>query len=225
VRREDLAVERRQGRGKNFARQIRREGKVPAVLYGKDAEPIVLSVQTRDLVSVLHGQESHNMLLNMKVAGEETGELLSMPKDIQFDPVDGHIVHVDFQQIHLNQTIRTEIPVHLSGTAQGVKEGGILEHILREIEIECLPMDIPEYVEIDISAMTIGDSVHVSDLDIMQNDKIEVLIESDRSVATVVAPRLEEEEEAAEEEGEGEGEGEEAEAEEGAEGEEEEEKE
>lgn len=225
MRREDLAVERRQGRGKNFARQIRREGKVPAVLYGKDAEPIVLSVQTRDLVSVLHGQESHNMLLNMKVAGEETGELLSMPKDIQFDPVDGHIVHVDFQQIHLNQTIRTEIPVHLSGTAQGVKEGGILEHILREIEIECLPMDIPEYVEIDISAMTIGDSVHVSDLDIMQNDKIEVLIESDRSVATVVAPRLEEEEEAAEEEAEGEGEGEEAEAEEGAEGEEEEEKE
>ncbi len=189
MRKADLPVVKRADRGKNAARRLRREGMIPAVLYGKGTEPLPLSVDKKAFAAIMHGQEGHNALLNMKIAGQENEEILSMPKEIQFDPLAGGIVHVDFQQVHLDQAITTMVPVRLMGTAIGVKSGGVLEHLCREIEIECLPMDVPASIEIDISNLQIGDSVHVSDLKV--SDKVRILDDSSTTVALVAAPTLE----------------------------------
>ncbi len=189
MRKADLPVVKRADRGKNAARRLRREGMIPAVLYGKGAQPLPLSVDKKAFAAIMHGQEGHNALLNMKIAGQENEEILSMPKEIQFDPLAGGVVHVDFQQVHLDQAITTMVPVHLMGTAVGIKSGGVLEHLCREIEIECLPMDVPASIEIDISGLQIGDSIHVSDLRV--SGEVRILDDSSTTVALVAAPTVE----------------------------------
>jgi len=189
VRKADLPAVKRADRGKNAARRLRREGMIPAVLYGKGAEPLPLSVEKKAFAAIMHGQEGHNALLSMKITGQENLELLSMPKEIQFDPLSGSIVHVDFQQVHLDEAISTAVPVHLTGASAGVKLGGVLEHLCREIEIECLPMDVPASIEIDISGLQIGDSIHVSDLRV--SDKVRILDDPSTTVALVAAPTVE----------------------------------
>lgn len=183
-----LAVEKRAQKGKNYARQLRREGKIPAVLYGKGEEPIPLALKHQDLSVALHGPDSRNTLLSLRFA-EDNQEVLSLAKEIQFDPVKGNVLHLDFQQIHLGEAIHTQVPIHLVGTSVGVKLGGVLEHLLRELDIECFPMEIPEYIEVDISQLNIGDSIHVSDLKI--SESIRVLSDPSRTVALVAAPTVE----------------------------------
>lgn len=189
MRKADLPAVKRADRGKNAARRLRREGMIPAVLYGKGAEPMALSVDKKAFAAIMHGQEGHNALLSMKISGQESEEILSMPKEIQFDPLAGYIVHVDFQQVHLDEAISTTVPVHLTGAAAGVKLGGVLEHLCREIEIECLPMDVPAYIEIDVSGLQIGDSIHVSDLRV--SEKVRILDDASTTVALVAAPTVE----------------------------------
>lgn len=194
-----IAVERRSETGKNVARSMRRKGKVPAILYGKGAKPIPITMDYGEFTAILHGQESRNMLLNMHITGDNEQELLALPKDIQFDPLNGQIIHVDFQQVHMDETIHTTIPIHLVGTSPGVKQGGVMEHLMRELEIECLPMEIPPFIENDISQMEIGDSFHVRDLKVGEN--IRILSDPERTIALVAAPTVDRsaEEEAAEE--------------------------
>ena len=123
MKRADLSVEKRDQYGKSKSRQLRIKGLIPAVLYGKGIQPIPLKVKYQDLVALLHGQEGHNMILNMRFTDGIDTEILSIPKDIQFDPIHGKIIHVDFLQIRLDKSIHTQIPVRLVGSSVGVRVG------------------------------------------------------------------------------------------------------
>jgi len=192
-----LKGERRTGVGKGVARKLRQTGSIPAVYYGRGEEPIALTVVLKDLQEVIERAEGSNVIVDLKVDGDGAGDKKALIREIQRDPVGGHILHLDLQHISLTERIVVEVPVVLVGTAIGVKDGGgILEHLLREVEVECLPTDIPSKLEVDVSALNIGDSLHVSDL---KADRVEILTEADRAIATVVPPTVLEEAKPAEE--------------------------
>jgi large subunit ribosomal protein L25 len=188
---------RRNGIGKGVARKLRQTGSIPAVYYGRGEEPIVLTVVVKELEEVILKAEGSNVIVDLKVDGDGVGDRKALIREIQRDPVGGHILHLDLQHISLTETITVEVPVVLTGIPIGVKDGGgILEHLLREVEVECLPTDIPSRLEIDVSALNIGDSLHVSDL---KADKVTIVTEGERSIAAVVPPTVLEEAKPAEE--------------------------
>jgi len=188
---------RRSGIGKGVARKLRQTGSIPAVYYGRGEEPIVLTVVVKELEEVILKAEGSNVIVDLKVDGDGVGDRKALIREIQRDPVGGHILHLDLQHISLTETITVEVPVVLIGIPIGVKDGGgILEHLLREVEVECLPTDIPSRLEIDVSALNIGDSLHVSDL---KADKVTIVTEGERSIAAVVPPTVLEEAKPAEE--------------------------
>ncbi|HKO21690.1 MAG TPA: 50S ribosomal protein L25 [Candidatus Eisenbacteria bacterium] len=188
---------RRSGIGKGVARKLRQTGSIPAVYYGRGEEPIVLTVVVKELEEVILKAEGSNVIVDLKVDGDGVGDRKALIREIQRDPVGGHILHLDLQHISLTETIVVEVPIILTGVPTGVKDGGgILEHLLREVEVECLPTDIPSRLEIDVSALNIGDSLHVSDL---KADKVTILTEGERSIAAVVPPTVLEEAKPAEE--------------------------
>jgi large subunit ribosomal protein L25 len=188
---------RRSGIGKGVARKLRQTGSIPAVYYGRGEEPIVLTVVVKELEEVILKAEGSNVIVDLKVDGDGIGDRKALIREIQRDPVGGHILHLDLQHISLTETITVEVPVVLTGIPIGVKDGGgILEHLLREVEVECLPTDIPSRLEIDVSALNIGDSLHVSDL---KADKVTIVTEGERSIAAVVPPTVLEEAKPAEE--------------------------
>ncbi|MGH9413034.1 MAG: 50S ribosomal protein L25 [Terriglobales bacterium] len=179
-----LAAETRTGRGKGPARQMRRAGLIPATLYGARLEPLSLSVDPKAVGRILHSESGHNTIFNLAVTGGESTAVMVV--DWQREPLKGRLLHVDLKRIAMDQVIRVRIPVHTQGDAVGVKtQGGILEQVTREIEIECLPGDIPEQVVVDVSGLSIGQSLRVSDLPVGANRR--VLTESDRVVIHVIA--------------------------------------
>lgn len=204
MKKANITVEKRTESGKGVARRLRRAGRIPAVLYGRGSEPLALSVDQKEFVNILHGQESRNTLISIQMANGGDEEILSLPKEIQFDPVRGDVIHVDFQMIHLNEPIHTQVPLHLTGSSPGVKKGGVLEHLMREIDVACLPMDIPDHIEVDISGMEVGDSLNVSQLQV--SEKFKILSDGNRTLVLVAAPTVEQvpEEEVAAAEGEAE---------------------
>ena len=192
-----LKSARRDDVGKGVARRLRMAGSVPAVYYGRGETPLSLAVQTKELESILHGASGSNVIVDLKVDGEAAADRKALLREVQRHPVKGSILHVDLQHISLSEKITVEVPVVLVGTPVGVKDGGgILEHLLREVEVECLPTDIPASISVDVSHLNIGDSVHVSDL---KADKATVRTEAERAVATVVPPTILEEVKPAEE--------------------------
>jgi large subunit ribosomal protein L25 len=192
-----LQGERRSGVGKGVARKLRQAGRIPAVYYGRGEDPIALAVGLKDLQEVIQKAEGSNVIVDLKVDGDGTGDRKALIREIQRDPVGGHILHLDLQHISLTERIVVEVPIVLTGTPTGVKDGGgILEHLLREVEVECLPTDIPSKLEVDVSALNIGDTLHVSDL---KADRVEIRTEADRAIATVVPPTVLEEAKPAEE--------------------------
>jgi large subunit ribosomal protein L25 len=192
-----LKSARREGVGKGVARRLRSAGTVPAVYYGRGEQPISLSVHVRELEGILHAAAGSNVIVDLQVEGGEVAERKAILREIQRHPVRGNILHVDLQHISLTEKITVEVEVHLTGMPVGVKdEGGILEHLLREVELECLPTDIPSHITVDVSHLNINESIHVSDLKV---ENAEVLTESDRTVATVVPPTVLEEPKPAEE--------------------------
>lgn len=209
-----LEAEPRDDTGKGAARKLRARGKVPAVLYGPDLAPHRLAVDSRELWHALHTDAGMNVLIDLKLDGEE---FLTMPREVQRDIVRGTLLHVDFLRIRKDVAIQVEVPILLTGESVGVKEGGVVEHHLWELRVEVLPTQVPESIEADISRLSIGDSIHVSDLRIPQH--ITVLTPLEETIVSVVPPPvLQLEEEVPEEEGVEVPEGEEA--PEGAEGEE-----
>jgi len=217
-----LNVLKRVRMGKRGAKAIRREGNVPAILYGKGAEPIPIVINPVDLKQALSTDAGENTLLEISVQNDsEEIKKLSLLRDIQYDYMTSKPIHFDFQALDIEKKITVSVPVAVTGKSKGVKEGGILEEILREISVECLPKDIPNSFEVDVSELEIGDSIHVSILEI--TDEVNILHEEDETIVTVLAPRMEVVEEEEEEEEEGEAiEGEEAaEAQEGEESQEE----
>lgn len=206
-----LNVLKRVRMGKSGAREIRREGNVPAILYGKGADPIPLVINPADLKQALSTEAGENTLLEINVQNDsEEIKKLSLLRDIQYDFITSKPIHFDFQALDMEKRITVGVPVVITGISKGVKEGGILEEILRDISVECLPKDIPNSYEVDVTELEIGHSIHIGALEIA--DEINLLHEEDETIATVLAPRMEVVEEVEEEE-----EGEEVEGEEGAE--------
>jgi large subunit ribosomal protein L25 len=206
--------------GNGPARSLRRIGQIPAVLYGAKTEPVLLSVNTRDVEQVLKKGSIGQIILNLVIQNGKKITKAAMIKELQTHPVSGSFIHVDFYEIDMKRQINVMVPIVTKGISKGVELGGLLNIVRREVEILCLPGDIPESIEIDITDLDIGDAIHIEDIAL--GDDIEVSSDINFTVVTVLSPKVEEVEEEEEEEleeAESEAEGEAAEA--GAEPEEE----
>jgi large subunit ribosomal protein L25 len=218
-----LQVSERESRGSAESRRLRKQGLIPGVLYGRGKEPHAISVPERELRRVLTGDAGLHAILDVTLEGQKTTHP-SILKDYQQHPVRGGIIHVDLQEVRLDQPIQAQVVVELVGEPVGVTEGGVLSQVSREITVEALPMEIPEHLELDVSAMAIGDTLRLVDLD-TPPEGVTYLDDPEETVlATVTMPTRFVEPEPEEVEGEEleEGElpeGEVAEGEEGAEGE------
>jgi large subunit ribosomal protein L25 len=213
MRRANLTVKVRDQWGKGVARKLRQGGRIPAVLYGDTSDPQALSIDRHEIVTVIEGEGKENTILSLTIEGQEKqGEVLALTKATQHNPITDELIHVDLMRISLDRVIHTSVPIHLTGTAAGVKKGGVLEHQLRHLEIRCLPLEIPEAVEVSVEDLEIGQTIHVSDLPVPAN--VTVLNDERTAVAVVESPaKLIAAEEAAAEEAKAEVEGEEAEVE------------
>jgi large subunit ribosomal protein L25 len=185
-----LEAEARDTFGKNEARRTRRDGKVPAVLYGGDggrATPI--AVAPKALLRILHSDAGQNTLISLKLAG--AGDTRVLVKDFQLDPVTHEVLHADFYRVAMDKLLRVTIPIQVNGEPKGVKQqGGVLEHIRREIEIECLPADIPEHIDVDVSELMLHQGVRVRDL--ATNAKWKPVSDADLMLVHVIMPKAEE---------------------------------
>jgi large subunit ribosomal protein L25 len=165
---------------------LRKEGRVPAIYYSKHHDPLAIDLSERALKPLVFTSKTH--LLSLNLEGQE--ELECIIKDVQFDPVTEKIVHVDLLGLKKGEKIQIEVPVQLVGTPAGIKEGGVLQHTLHKIEIECLPVNIPEHVEINVSDLKLGHSIHAGDL---KFDNFVVLNSSESIIASVTHPKVEKE--------------------------------
>lgn len=205
----DLKAQIRKATGKGPARVLRREGRIPAVLYGPKTDSMMLSIDFKEFKQIVKKTNIGSVLLNLQIQNGKTLSRPAMIKELQTDPVTGTFVHVDFYEIDMQRKINVSVPVVIRGKSAGVEEGGLLQIVRREIELFCLPTAIPESIEVDISDLTIGDSIHVQEITLPA--EVELPEEIDFTVVTVLAPKVEEEpveeeeleegEEAAEEEG------------------------
>ncbi len=184
--------------GNGPARRLRQSGQLPAVLYGPGAETVLLSVNISDFDQVLKKSGASQLLLNLVIQDSETYTRSAMVKELQTHPVSRDFLHVDFYEIAMDRKIRVKVPIVTTGMAKGVELGGVLQIIRREIEVLCLPFEVPESFEIDVADLDIGDSIHVRD--ISQEGEIEFLEDENFTVVTLLIPKIEEEEEPAEEE-------------------------
>ncbi|NVM57514.1 MAG: 50S ribosomal protein L25/general stress protein Ctc, partial [Desulfobacterales bacterium] len=178
--------------GKGPARALRRQGLTPAVLYGPRTESIPLTISPFDLDTIFRESRGEHVVLNLIVENDGTWNKTAMIKEVQTAPVSGQYLHIDFYEISLEKKIVVKVPFELTGKSKGVERGGFLQQVSHELEISCLPMDIPGKIEVDVSNLDIGDSLHIHDIDV--GEKIKLLAETDFTVATVGAPPVEEEE-------------------------------
>ena len=180
----------RDDRGKNAARRLRRQGQVPGVLYGGEGKSITLAVNAKQLAAIMRSESGHNTIFKVKLP---TGDQPAMLKDWQVDPLLGSLLHVDLLRVAMDVRMHVMVPVHTFGEPQGVKlQGGIFEMVTREVEVECLPSDIPGEIRVDISELMIGKQLRVGHLPI-DAAKIKLVSDPQRVVAHVVALRAEEE--------------------------------
>jgi large subunit ribosomal protein L25 len=194
-----LEAEVRSRSGKGWARKLRQTGRIPAVCYGPGAEPISLAVDPRALKLALDPEKRHNTLIALTLTGDGANLVLTvMLKDFQTDAFKKEILHADFVRVDVSKPVKVTIPVILTGKPEGVKVGGILHQVYRHVEVECLPDRIPVKLEADVSALNIGQALHVSDLGLREG--VRVLLDAKLSIAVVVAPKADKtaDEEAAE---------------------------
>jgi large subunit ribosomal protein L25 len=148
---------------KNAARRVRVAGKIPAVVYGAGQDPVAVTVDPKVITRILHSDSGHNTIFDLSVTG--TSIVKAMIVDWQNEPIKGKLLHIDLKRIAMDKMMRVSVPIQLVGVPVGVKnQGGILEHVLREVEIECLPADIPSHLDVDVTALELNGSIHVSDL-------------------------------------------------------------
>ena len=191
-----LEVSRRDGKGKGVARKLRAAGRIPAVVYGGHRDPVAIEVD-RKSVSELVQKSEHGVrsIFLLKMAGTDQ-QRHAMIKDIQIDPVSRKMTHIDFVRIIMDEVVRVNVPVHLNGTAKGVKEGGLLDFQVRELHVECLPNAIPDTIEVDVSELGHHDYLRVGDLQVPEG--VKVLDDPDRVVVGVTHAKAEVSAEAAE---------------------------
>jgi len=205
--------------GNSPARELRRGGQIPAVLYGPHSEPVILAVNNKELEQILKKGNIGSVILNLIIQNGKKVNKPAMIKELQSHPVSGAFLHVDFYEIDMQRKINVMIPIVTQGISKGVELGGMLQIIRRDIEVFCMPGDIPESIVIDITDLDVGDSVHVDEIPL--GDNVEVASDVNFTILTIVSPQAEEAEEEAEEDLEGEEAAAEGEAGEGAEPEEE----
>lgn len=170
--------------GKGVARKARAAGFTPGVLYGPGETPVALQVSTLEFMRIYHGGHGENVLVDLTVDSGKSQKVLF--REVQLDPVSEKVVHVDFYHVSLTKVIRVHVPIHLEGIPDGVRlGGGILQHVLREVEVECLPTDIPEGMTVDVTALEVHDAVHVSDL---PSTKWKLITDGTQTVASVIPP-------------------------------------
>lgn len=190
-----ISTQIRDQRGKEYAKKLRKRGSVPGILYSSRGEPVALSLNMSELIKVLSTHMGENILLDINIKVNETTDIrTALIKDIQYHPVKDQILHVDFFEIPMDEEITISVPVHVKGIPIGVREkDGVLEHLKREIEIRCLPTQIPEYIEVDVEHLDIGHSVHIRDIKVPGG--ITIIEDEDTAVLGVMAPELVVEEE------------------------------
>jgi large subunit ribosomal protein L25 len=188
----ELKANIRNSAGKGQARALRRAEKIPAVLYGPGTEPVLLSVGIKDIENALKKSTTNQAILNLNILTGENTSKTAMIKELQTHPVSRNYQHIDFYEISMDRKIRVKIPVTVKGKSRGVEEGGILQIIRRELEILCLPTEIPETIEIDITDLDIGDSIHVKEIPFKGD--IEIPVDVNFTVITIVSPKAEVEE-------------------------------
>ncbi len=185
-----LMAERREEVGKGAARKLRARGLIPAVFYGSRSKSISLVVDPNELAKALQTEAGDNVVIDLDIRkGDQSDRKVVMVKDLQIDPLQRTALHTDFYEVTMDEMVTVEVPVHLVGKAEGTKVGGILEQIRRTIQIQCLPGDIPKAIDVDVSPLKIGDSIHIQDLKV---EKARILFETNFTIATVVPPVVEE---------------------------------
>ena len=186
-----LKAERRSATGRSAARKLKARGVVPAVIYGAKDKPQALQLSERDINAMLSHASGENILVELEIDGDQSGRL-ALVQEIQHSPVRGDVLHIDFHAVSMDEKIHAEVPVETIGTANGVKNfGGLLEQNLRALAIECLPRDLPDRIVVDVSALNIGDSIHVRDLQLPPG--VTTRVQLDLTAFSVLAPAVEEE--------------------------------
>lgn len=187
----ELNAKPREVKGKGAARKLRADNAIPAIVYGAKADPAMLSLSTSDFIRIIRENGSTGLFFSLKIEGVEK-EKAVMLKDVQMDTFGLNYLHVDLHEIDMDETVTVSVPVVAVGESAGVKEGGLLQVIRRELDVICKPADTPSNIEIDITALQVGDAVHVEDIDL--GDSVEIPHEVNFTVITIVPPTVEEEE-------------------------------
>ena len=180
-----IQAEERPGTGKGVARKLRAVGKVPAVVYGRGMDPLAIAVDRMSLIRAFKTESGRNVLIDVEVGGDTH---LTLARELQKDPVRGTILHVDFLKIARDEAIEVDVPIHIEGEAPGVKEGGVIEHHLWSVKVSCLPGNVPERMEADVSNMIIGDMLRVADLRVPEG--VTMLSNPEDAVLGVVVPQI-----------------------------------
>jgi large subunit ribosomal protein L25 len=178
----------REGRfNKNAARRVRAKGKIPAVVYGAQEPSVAVEVDPKQILRILHSEAGHNSIFDLEIGATKAKAMIV---DWQYEPVKGSLLHIDFKRIAMDKAIRVEVPIQLVGVPVGVKtQGGILDQVLREVEVECLPGDIPSHSDVDITNLAFGDVLRVSDLP--HAGKLKFLTDENATVAHIVSVKEE----------------------------------
>jgi len=185
-----LTAEIREGVGKEKAKKLRAKGLIPAIFYGPRSQTIPLVIDSKELAKVLQTEAGENVLIDLDIRkGAQSDRKVVMLKDIQIDSLQSITLHTDFFEVAMDEMVTVEVPVHLVGKPEGTKMGGILDQIRRVIQIQCFPGDIPKSIDIDVSPLNIGDSIHVQDI---QVEKAKIISDTNFTIATVVPPVVEE---------------------------------
>ena len=180
---EAIVAKPREGKfNKNAARRVRVSGLIPAVVYGAGQEAVAVTVDPKAIIKILHSETGHNTIFDLNIEGGAAAK--AMIVDWQNEPIKGKLLHIDMKRIAMDKPMRVSVPVQLVGVPVGVRtEGGILDHVLREVEIECLPTDIPSHIDVDVSNLELNQAIHIADLP--HSDRVKFLGEEDALVAHV----------------------------------------
>ncbi|MDO8444517.1 MAG: 50S ribosomal protein L25/general stress protein Ctc [Deltaproteobacteria bacterium] len=185
----ELTVKVRNNTGKGVARKLRGEGLIPAIFYGHKSEPIALSLNPTELKKIINSESGRNTLITLKFEGKKEKERVALLKDLQLTPLKRTYLHADLYEVLMDEKITARVPIHFVGKAIGVKEGGIEQHSRREIDVRCLPGNLPDFIEADVTNLAIGDSIHVKDLKLSEG--IEVLDPAGDTIVAILAPAAE----------------------------------
>jgi len=166
-----VTAEARSSRGKNEARRVRVSGRIPAVIYGAFKDPVAVSVNPKDILRIIHSKTGHNSIFDVEVPGAEKTPVIVA--DEQYHPVKGNLLHIDLKRIDLTRKLRVFIPVHTKGDAKGVKQqGGVLDLVTKQVEIECIPDDIPDEFVVDVSELMIGNAIRVKEIAVKEGTRV-----------------------------------------------------